>query len=112
MFAKVQSLFECVLHIFSSTSRLTYTAIGVGLLVAFIYFKVFFQDSSGFEEDAKNTARLEHMKRSYIFPFSWLYNSVDYQWSELKMIIWIGLSVGGGILAYYQLPKWFPHVFR
>ena len=101
-----------LLHVLMSASKLTYASIGVGLLVAFLYFKIFFQDADQFEEDAKNTARLEYMRRSLLFPFSWLVDRTDYQWSELKIIIWIGLSVVCGVLAYYQLPEWFPNVFR
>jgi hypothetical protein len=99
-------------HILVSTSRLTYASIGVGLLVAFLYFKVFFQDASQFEDDVENTAKLEYMKRSWFFPFRWLNDSMDFQWSELKIFIWIGISVGSSILAYYQLPGWFPKLFR
>jgi len=112
MFDEVKNGFVRVLDILMSTSRLTYASVGVGLLVAFLYFKLFFQDASQFGEDAKNTAKLEYTRRNVFFPFRWLYDRTDFQWSELKIIIWIGLSVGSGILAYYQLPEWFPNLFR
>ena len=56
MFDEVKNWCVRLPHILTSTSRLTYASIGVGLLVAFLYFKLFFQDASQFWEDAKNTA--------------------------------------------------------
>jgi hypothetical protein len=29
-----------------------------------------------------------------------------------RISFWIILSIGSGFLAYYQLPEWFPHLFR
>jgi hypothetical protein len=119
MFDELRNGCVRLLHVLMSASKLTYASVGVGLLVAFLYFKIFFQDASQFEEDAKNTARLEYMRRRSYVPFGWLtgwtnwfVDKTDYQWSELKIIIWIGLSVVCGVLAYYQLPEWFPNVFR
>ena len=99
-----------ILHALTGASRLTYASVGVGLLIALLYFKLFFRDSAGFTEDTENAAKAFWLRR-WVF---WYPNSqyVDYKWSEMKVLIWIGLSVGSGILAYYQLPGWFPQVFQ
>src|SRR6476659_8823084 len=99
-------------HIMTGASRLTYASIGIALLVAFLYFKLFFTDLSGFEEDAKNVGKLEWYSR--FSPWTLLFrpnDSFDYRWSYLKIAIWLGISIGCGILAYYQLPHWFPGIF-
>jgi hypothetical protein len=102
-----------VMHLFqiaTSASKLTYASIGVGLFVAVLYFKLFFQDSAGFAEDAENTAEMLSTPR-WMF-WSRRSNDIDCQWSELKIIAWLGISAGCGFLAYYQLPGWLPQVFR
>ena len=79
--------------------------------MAILYFRVFFRDSSQFKDDAENAAKGYWMRHSFLFPFRWIYDSVDFEWSELKFIIWLGLSIGSGILAYHELPDWFPNYF-
>ena len=101
-----------VVHILMSGSRLTYASVGVGLLIAVLYFRIFFRDSFQFREDTKNAAKLQWMRWTFLWPFRWLYDEDDFQWSQLKLFIWLALSVGSGVLAYYQLPEWFPQYFR
>lgn len=96
-----------LVHTLTSASRLTYTSIGVSLLVAFLYFKIFFQDSSQFREDTENTVKLW-----LVWPFRWLDKYTDFEWSRTKVLLWLGISVGSGILAHHQLPAWLPNYFR
>jgi hypothetical protein len=98
-----------LLHVVSSASRLTYASVGVGLAVAFLYFRLFFKDLSGFAEDSKNVTRLWPLGGLLLLFRPDAYD--ECQWSRLKLLIWLGLSVGCGVLAYYQLPVWFPRIF-
>jgi hypothetical protein len=95
-----------------NASKLTYASVGIGLLLAYLYFRIFFQDRSEFKEDTKNAAKFFWMRKSYYWPFRWLYDEDDFQWSAMKLFVWVALSVGCGILAYYQLPEWLPRYFR
>lgn len=110
MIAEAKEHVVHLLQLVTTAPKLTYASIGVGLLVAFMYFKLFFKDSSGFAQDADNTAKIFWLRR-WVF---WYRNSQydDCRWSELKVFIWVGIAAGSGILAYYQLPDWFPQVFR
>ena len=91
-------------HLLNGASKLTYVATGVGLLVAFLYFKLFFGDRGGFKQDVENDAKIPILDKDY--------DHVESQWSYNKILIWILLSVGSGVLAYHQLPAWFPNLFR
>lgn len=110
MIVELRQQIAHLLQVLTCASKLTYASIGVGLLIAFLYFKLFFRDSAGFAEDAERAAKMQWW-REWVF---WHRGSeyVDYQWSEMKVLIWIGISVGSGILAYYQLLGWFPQMFR
>jgi hypothetical protein len=91
--------------------RLTYASVGIGVAIAVLYFRVFFRDGSQFKDDAENAAKGYWMRHSFLSPLRWIYDGTEIQWSEMKIIIWIGLSVGCGILAYHELPEWFPTYF-
>ena len=82
-------------------NRLTVAAIGLGILVAFLYFKALFQGASGFDVDIQNAG-----KPTWWWIFG--YRSVESEWSHLKIMVWLLLSVGTGVIAYYQLPGGFP----
>ncbi len=98
------SIIRDIYHVLAHGTKLTYAAIGVGLLVAFFYFKIFFRDISGFQDDAEESG-----KEPLIDPD---YDHINSQWSGMKITIWLMLSFGAGMLAYHQLPQWFPHLFR
>ena len=104
MLEECQSFVRMTVHFFADSTRLTWAAIGIALLVAFLYFGLFFRGVSGFAEDVK-TAGKEPLADSG-------YDYVDSKWSYQKILIWILLSVGSGVLAYHQLPDWFPRVFK
>jgi hypothetical protein len=97
-----QEFFWILYRFFADGTKLTYAAMGVGLLVAFLYFRIFFRDVSGFEEDIDKSEKIPIVDKDY----------VESKWSGNKIMIWIFLSVGCGIAAYYQLPAWFPHLFK
>ncbi len=86
-------------------NRQTIAAVGVGILVAFLYFKAFFQDASGFDEDVKEAVKPD---------WWWIFGrrSVESEWSHLKITVWLLISVGTGVIAYHQLPGWFPALFK
>jgi len=95
--------FRIIYHFFADATLLTYAAMTVGVLVAILYFSLFFRDVSGFEDDVEKSNQIPIVDRAYDY--------VDSKWSSQKITIWIFLSVGSGILAYYQLPHWLPHLF-
>ena len=92
MFKDDIEFFRMVYDIFAHGSRLMYAALAIGLLVAVSYFWIFFKNIEGFMESLSGD--VWHYPRGS--PLLWL---------------WIMISVGSGILAYYQLPEWFPHAF-
>ncbi len=104
MFAELKSQLIRLVHIAAGCSRLTCAAIGVGLVVAFLYFKLFFGDWGGFKLDIENEAKIPLVDKDYDF--------VESRWSYYKILLWLLISVGSGLLAYYQLPGWFPRLFR
>ena len=83
---------------------LTCAAVGVGLLVAVLYFRIFFGGFRGFGKDVDNSASDPLLDVDYDY--------VESQWSTNKIVIWLLLSFGCGVLAYHQLPGWFPNLFR
>lgn len=96
--------FRIIYHFFADGTKLTYAAIGVSAFVAFLYFKLFFRDISEFKDDADKAGKIPIVDRDYDY--------VESKWSNGKITIWILLSVSSGIIAYYQLPDWFPHLFK
>jgi hypothetical protein len=72
-------------------SRLTCASVGVGLLVAAIYYRFFFGHWGGFND-------LSYYKEGY-------------RWQFFKIRIWLAISAGSGVLAYFNLPGWFPSLF-
>ena len=92
----------------TSASPRAWAAIGVGVFVAVLFFKLMFGDFEGFIE----CMRYWFQRGSITDVFSAVRgDSTERQWGSLKFFIWIALSVGCGILAYYQLPGWLPGAF-
>jgi len=92
-------------NILDKNPQLSSAAGGLGLLVAFLFFKPFFGDWSGFWECVHYWFTPDIVS---IFRGEW----EDDRWASLKLFIWLALSVGTAIVAFYQLPGWFPHVFH
>jgi hypothetical protein len=84
-------------------SPLTCAAVIVGLLVAVLYFKIIFGGFGEFRQDVRNNAKIPLLHRDF--------DHVESQWSRSKILIWILLSIGCGVLAYYRLPGWLPSLF-
>jgi len=103
MLHSLKEFFSIPVQFFQQAGKLHYAAIGIGLLVAFLYFRLFFRDASGFSDDVDKAGKIPLLDRDYDF--------VEKKWSNNKIMIWILLSVGSGVLAYHQLPDWFPRWF-
>ena len=86
----------------SSGTKLMYTAICLGLLVALILFKVFFKDlggffhNIGFSVSSRGEAQAPGQGRA----------------SRLKLFLAIILPPVCAYGAYVFLPKWFPTIFQ
>ena len=85
---------------FVNADKRTYAAIGVGLIVAVLYFGLFFKGTSGFKDDVNKAGQIPIVHRDF--------DRVESKWSHYKLLFWIILSVSSGVLAYHQLPDWFP----
>jgi hypothetical protein len=88
-----------------SGTKLTYAAIGVGVVLALVLFRLFF----------KNLPGLMHCIG---FSMSSQPNAVvggqmgQSRGSRVKLILWALVPTGSGYAAYLQLPKLFPSVFH
>ncbi len=71
------------------------------MFVATLFFKPFFGNWDGFKDACADAFSLFSASR-------W----VDCEWSDLKLKIWLLLSFGCGLLAYHNLPEWFPKTLR
>jgi hypothetical protein len=87
--------FRIIYRFFADADRLTWASIAVSVVTGYLYFRLFFPKRDGFNEIPDDyTSR------------------ADFKWLELRMMMFILVSVGAGLLAYHQLPDWFPHAFR
>lgn len=111
MFPELQSVVARVIAVAQGTSRLTYAAIGVGLVIAFLYFKILFRAPGDFEHDVKNARDPWVIEQEY-WRRLWDGQDVERRWSKLKLFVWLAISVSSGVLAYHKLPELFPNFFR
>ena len=88
-----------------SISLLTYASIGVSVLVALLFFRVFFDDVGDFLDCIVLAFQPEIIT---IFRGQWS----DSQWAGVKVTLWLLPSIVSGYLAYSQLPASFPGVFH
>ena len=103
MFKADAEFFRIIYNFFAHGTKLTYAAMGVGLIIAILYFRIFFRNPSGFEDDLDKAGKIPIVNKDYDY--------VEKKWSTDKIWLWLFISVGCGILAYYQLPEWLPHLF-
>lgn len=89
----------------ASGTKLMYAAIGVGLVLFFILFKMFFKDVAGFihcigfsVSSQKNSAAAGQLGAS--------------RWSRIKILLATLLPGATAYAAYVFLPKFFPTVFQ
>src|SRR5690242_13665519 len=99
--SEIKNYLGHVWHVATTASQLEYASVGVGVLVAALYFKIFYKDFAGFRESIGG-----------IGDSSWWWWSILLDWEMLKLIIWVGISGGAGFLAHHQLPQWFPRLFH
>ena len=85
-------------------TKLTCAAIGFGLIIGFFMYQILFKDLSGLKEDVENAEAQPVLDKNYDY--------VENQWSNNKIMIWLLVSVGSGVLAYYRLPELLPHWFH
>jgi hypothetical protein len=85
-------------------SRQVWAALGVGVFIGALFFKLIFGDFQGFVECVRYWFQPDFV--SFVRG-EWM----EDKWGSLKFFIWIALSGGCGILAYYQLPHWLPGFF-
>jgi hypothetical protein len=95
MLTSLKEFVAIFVRFFTEADKLTYFALGIGLIVAAFYFQLFFRKRDGFNDLPED-----------------LKQGPDFQWRKLKILMWIFISAGSGMLAYYQLPDWFPNFFK
>ena len=94
-----------LVHWATSGTKLTYAAIGVGLLVGLILFKVFFKSVAGFFHCIGFSVGSGGNPAVAAQPG--LSSS-----SRLKLLLVMLVPPGCGYAAYILLPQWFPAVFQ
>lgn len=87
--------FRIIYRFFADADRLTWISTGVAVVTGFLYFRFFFPKRDGFNQVPDDYTA-----------------GPDYQWLKWKVIMFILISAGAGVLAYYQLPEWFPRAFK
>ncbi len=85
-------------------SSQAWAAVAVVIVIAALFFKIFFGDFAGFAECLRYFLRPNYA--SFLSQ-----ERPDDNWGSLRFFIWAALSFGCGLLAYYQLPGWFPTLF-
>jgi len=95
-------------ELFTNASPRAWAAAGVGVLIAVLFFKIIIGDFDDFIECVRYW-----FQRGLISDIISAVrgDQTEREWGSLKFFIWIALSVGCGILAYYQLPGWLPGIF-
>jgi hypothetical protein len=84
-------------------TALDYIAVSVGVIVALLLSRLFFSDWEDFWEGFRNSGKRWVWKTD---------ENEDARWSGIMFAIWSFLACGCGVLAYYKLPAWFPHLFK
>src|SRR5262245_53528904 len=87
----------------ASGTKLTYTAIGAGLVVALVLFKVFFKDFPGFFHCIGYSISSQ--------PNGAAAGQTPTAGSRIKLLLVLALPIGAAWAAYAYLPKFFPTVF-
>jgi hypothetical protein len=84
---------------FQHATALTYCSLGIATAIGVLYFKIMFPKKDVIDEHPT-------------IGFFRIFRSTEYEWLKLKLIIWTGICAGSYLLAYHQLPDWFPSLFR
>ena len=79
---------------------ITAASILVGALVAWLLFKVFFEDFGDFMECVRYWFTPDIISA---FRGEW----TEDQWASMKLFLYLGLSIASGILTNVGLHKWF-----
>ena len=89
----------------SSLTPLTCASVGMGVLTAVLFFRVFFDDLSDFLD----CLRLA-LQPDFISLIRGEWNEM--QWSGAKLLLYLLPSLISGWVAYSQFPKWWPSAFH
>jgi hypothetical protein len=92
------------MDLITNASPRAWAAIGVGVFIAVLFFKLIFGDFGGFIECVRYWFQSDFISA---VRGEW----TEDKWGSLKLFIWITLSIGCGVLSYYQLPGWLPGFF-
>ena len=111
MFTELKNEVARLVSVAQGASRLSYAAIGVGVVIAFLYFKIMFRAPGTFGQDVENAREPWIIEREY-WRRLWDGQRVEREWSKLKIFIWLAISAGSGALAYHKLPELFPNFFH
>jgi hypothetical protein len=91
----------------ASGTKLTYAAIGAGLVIFLILFKVFFKDVAGFIHCIGFS-----VGSSKGGPSGGPGQPAASRWSRIKLLLGALVPAGSGYAAYVFLPRFFPTVFQ
>ena len=91
------------MHWAASGTKLTYAAIGVGLVVALILFKIFFKDFPGLFHSIGYSISSQ--------PNGAAAGATPTKGSRIKLLLGLALPIGAAYASYVYLPRFFPTVF-
>jgi hypothetical protein len=80
-----------------------------GVFIAVLFFKLIFGGFDGFMECVLFWFQYSFI--SGVISAAHGDDGTERKWGSLQLFIWVALSVGCSILAYYQLPGWLPAFF-
>jgi hypothetical protein len=75
-------------------TKVTWAAAALGLVVSIVYFRIFFGSWDDFRD-----------------AWSDFWRGLFKRQLGGRISFWVIISVGSAMLAYYQLPEWFPRLF-
>ena len=103
--AKIKEQLTEAMNWAASGTKLTYAALGVGLVVALVLFRVFFKHVPGLIHSvgfSVSTGKNPDLAAQPSLGTS----------SRLKLLLAVVLPAACGYAAYLLLPKWFPTMFQ
>jgi hypothetical protein len=104
MHASAADTLTHLVYVVTHASKLAYVSWGVGVVMAALLFRPFFQDFSGFGECIRYWFQPDLWS---LFRGEWL----EDQWAQLKLFLWVAISAVAGVAAYFKLPTLLPVFF-
>jgi hypothetical protein len=78
----------------ADADKLTWASVGVAVITGILYYRLFLPGP-----DNLSRIQPDYMQNPYYHVMNW------------RVMILCIISAGAGLLAYHQLPIWFPHAF-